>query len=280
MAPSGSTKSGNTKRISASKRWTFTLNNYDELQESMLKEELGSNGSYFYGHEVGENGTPHLQGFVILAKKGRPLEMFSNKRIHWEKMKASIENNLKYCSKGKNLVTNDDRWRPVKVIEPNRKWQTKLIKILNREPDDRKIIWIYDKKGNVGKTQFAKYMCVKNERCLYTSGKAADMKYAIYQMKVKPNIVIIDVPRSHIEYLSYNGIEQIKNGIFFNTKYESGMCVFNSPHMVIFANEKPEIEKLSLDRWELYEIRRGDLFPIKIGGRDPSPEPIYEIIEC
>jgi hypothetical protein len=84
------------------------------------------------------------------------------------------------------------------------------------------------------------------------------MKYGIVKYIEKhgfaPTSVIIDIPRSRLDYVSYTAIEEIKNGCFFSTKYESDMVVFNSPHIICFANAYPETSQMSADRWKIYEI--------------------------
>ena len=64
----------------------------------------------------------------------------------------------------------------------------------------------------------------------------------------------MDFTRDVEEYVSYQAIEAIKNGIFYNTKYESKMITYNSPHVIIFANFFPDITKLSSDRWVIREL--------------------------
>ena len=49
--------------------------------------------------------------------------------------------------------------------------------------------------------------------------------------------------------MSYIAIEGIKDGCFFSAKYEAGMCVYNPPHVMVFANKAPELTMLSSDRW-------------------------------
>uniref|UniRef100_UPI004049B2EE hypothetical protein n=7 Tax=Pseudomonadati TaxID=3379134 RepID=UPI004049B2EE len=63
-----------------------------------------------------------------------------------------------------------------------------------------------------------------------------------------------DIPRSQLDYLSYTGIEEVKNGCFFSSKYESEMVLYNSPHIIVFANEEPTYHKLSSDRWNVVDL--------------------------
>ena len=90
------------------------------------------------------------------------------------------------------------------------------------------------------------------------SGKATDMKYGIIKYKEKngvfPDIIIFDIPRSSQQFVSWAGIEEIKNGMFFSAKYESDMVVFDNPHVICFANEEPDYNKLSKDRWKVKKI--------------------------
>lgn len=55
-------------------------------------------------------------------------------------------------------------------------------------------------------------------------------------------------------YVSYEAIESVKDGIFFSGKYESGMTIFNQPHIICFANFAPDIGKMSSDRWKIFEL--------------------------
>lgn len=251
-------KEGNTSnsRIVPAKYWTFTLNNWSKeeletLETKFLEEKI----EYVIGKEEGESKTPHLQGFIKSPKKIRPIEKFKNNKIHWEKCKGSEIDNIKYCTKDNNFTTN------IRIIKDKIKmfgayeWQQKIINECDTEPDDRKINWIWEKNGNVGKTELAKHLALKyKNKVLYVNGKAADIKCAIAQMKVKPEIVIFGIPRVREGYVDYSALEEIKDGIFFSGKYESGMVLFPSPHVFILCNFPPDIDKLSKDRWNITNI--------------------------
>lgn len=124
-------------------------------------------------------------------------------------------------------------------------------------PSKRKIIWIWDKVGNTGKTTLAKHLCMYHG-AIYVSGKAADIKHAIISMAVKPKIVIIDCPRTSENYVSYAALESVQNGFFFSGKYEGGQCLFEIPHVIVFANFPPIRENLSADRWKVIQLDAPD----------------------
>lgn len=89
-------------RESAVKRWCFTLNNYSDAELEGLRNVFREASAFAcIGEEVGENGTPHLQGFVLLRDKAKlsdVREKFSN-RAHWEVARGSSKDNERYCSK-------------------------------------------------------------------------------------------------------------------------------------------------------------------------------------
>lgn len=67
-------------------------------------------------------------------------------------------------------------------------------------------------------------------------------------------MAIFDYTRSQEEYISYEALEAVKNGIFYNNKYESGMVVYNTPHVIVLSNFRPDLSKLSADRWRIKEV--------------------------
>jgi len=73
-------------------------------------------------------------------------------------------------------------------------------------------------------------------------------------MKRFPKVVIFDFPKSREFSISYDAIESIKNGFYFNGKYESKQVMGNCPHVICFANSPPCMEMLSKDRWKITEI--------------------------
>lgn len=90
------------------KRWCFTLNNYNDESVQLLKSKVTEDSCSFaiIGKEVGESGTPHLQGYIHLKKKQRfsAVKAFLPSGCHIEQAKGTDRQNEEYCSKDELLV--------------------------------------------------------------------------------------------------------------------------------------------------------------------------------
>lgn len=248
------------KQTIQSKYWLGTFNNYTEEECTVLVKELEQKCDKFVmQEEVGEGGTPHLQVKVCFTKKLRPVGAFTSKKIHWER--SSMWKGWEYCAKDNTHVGR--RWtkgvvipRKIEVDEPYG-WQLKVVDICKKEPERRVIYWFWSPKGGVGKTELCKYIKM-NFNALMVCGKASDMKCAIAlrqkNEKPFPDILLMNIPRS-IEHISYGGIEEIKDGIFFSGKYESDDIIMPTAHLIVFANQEPDYEKMSEDRWKVFDIQ-------------------------
>lgn len=90
-----------------SRSWCFTINNHLEKDKTLL-EKLECR-YIVVGEEMGESGTPHLQGFVTFNKPCRLAALKKiNNRAHWEPAK-SLEGGANYCMKDNIIIHRDDR---------------------------------------------------------------------------------------------------------------------------------------------------------------------------
>jgi hypothetical protein len=141
--------------------------------------------------------------------------------------------------------------RPKAVVEPLplRPWQQELYGKLILPPDDREIIFIVDEVGNQGKSWFARYFIQLHENAqIVVPGKKADMALIIDEsMKT----FFFDCPRSKQgDFIQYDFLEELKNGLIFSPKYESKLKYMQQkPHVVVLMNERPDMSKLSADRY-------------------------------
>lgn len=253
------TSPATSKQISPAKRWVFTWCNYPEEWFSYFEVQSSKFKKYIIGKEVGNvSETPHLQGYVEFKNKLRPKGLFPT-QIHWEKARKNSLVNFLYCSKEGDYITLGFPL-PLQVLSSDQlfDWQKSIVKLIKTTPDDRSIYWFWEHKGGIGKTALTKYLLFHFDG-LICSGKASDMKYMITKYHARkdeyPKLIIFDVPRCNLNYISFNGMEEIKNGCFASTKYESEMVLMNCPHVIVFANEPPDLSLMSQDRWRILELK-------------------------
>jgi len=84
------------------KHWCFTINNYTSEEKDELAALVPEHATYLiYGEEVGENGTPHLQGFVSFAVRlvASRVKQFIGRRAHIEIARGTPCQAINYCKK-------------------------------------------------------------------------------------------------------------------------------------------------------------------------------------
>lgn len=262
----GNTDLGNTitksARVVPGKRWCFTLNNYTDEEVETLETKFKENKiSYIFGKEIGESGTPHLQGYIESEIKIRPIEKIGIKRIHWEKSRGNKAQNILYTSKDSKISTNMPLKREDKYIlelteEDLKPWQTDILKIIDGEPDRRTIHWFYETKGGFGKSTFSKWVYMhRNDVSVITCTKTADIKTCAND-EIKT--YIFDIPRSveNTSFYPWTALEELKNGFVTDCKLkkEAKVTCCAPPHIIIFANFKPDTSLMSKDRWHIQNL--------------------------
>lgn len=297
----------------------FTYNNYTPLVETICRQSVGEVGIKYliFGREVGESGTPHLQGYMQVNhdKFDRLKRRFGNS-IHLEKQKGDSREAADYCKKEgdfeefgsyehiaspkkrqgerkdldsvkeaiakgakyddivdahfacaakygrfiKEQIQARDNGALVKSLKESfagavlRPWQTGLLGVLHDTVCPRKIHWMWESSGNVGKSWMTRYLLAMEDCTVLTEGKKTDMAYIFAKKPTK--IVVIDLCRTNTEFLNgiYSLAENLKNGYIVSSKYDSTGVVFEIPHVVIFANFEPDYTKWSADRYNVVEI--------------------------
>lgn len=247
------------------RNWMITCNNWTQETHETLCNLAGC--KYLFQHEIGKEGTPHIQG-VLMFKNARTWKQLRDKiGEYWFKPAENIHACKNYCSKVKTRVgdgyfTNIPEYQKKQIKDPLEgktlyPWQQECLNIVADDPKDRNITWFWEDTGCTGKTSVAKHLCIHNDDCILVGGKAADMKYAVMNMVNKskaPRVILMNITRTIEDYVSYEGIEAVKDGLFFSGKYESGMCMYDCPHVIIFANFEPKYSAMSPDRWDVHEI--------------------------
>lgn len=310
----------NDKRFRA---WSITWNN-PKISGKEFNKLLKNSGSaqHTFQLEKGKSGTPHFQCCVrfVNAKSFTAVKKLIPKANL--QPARDFKTLLVYCSKEdtreegpwlwgitedqlekyktevdkKNLAKNGDKIKLEKKLEriqantitELKEWQRELEIELEGEADDRKIVWVCGKTGGEGKTAFSRYLAQKYEGDLLylNSGKSADITFALSQIPAGAEVVIFNFTRTNEGKISYQAIEQIKDGIFFSPKYESKTVQTIFPHVVVFANFWPDTSALSMDRWDLRQIKNEKLKKLEIPTDevekeedDDTEEEIYKILK-
>ncbi len=254
----GNTNSKSLKQISPAIRWSFTVHNYTDDDWCSISSSIRAMCRFgIMAKETGKSGeTPHIQGYLEFKTKKRPKSLFENQTIHWEKSKGNKNHNIDYIEKEGGEI-----WRFPEVYKVELDlypWQEELVTILKTKPNDRTIHWIWEETGCAGKTTFQKWVFTHMKRVVVLSGKCEDMKNGIVQYQEKngclPEIVLVNIPRVNSNFVSIAGLEQIKDMFFYCGKYEGGMVCGPNPHVMVFANEPPDEDKMSADRWEVINL--------------------------
>lgn len=243
------------------RKWCFTLNNYTESEEQVLIHFVKTQKHYIIGREVGESGTPHLQGFFE-SKSAKAFSLLKSisPRAHWEKARGSVQQNKDYCGKEEIICTNIYSQNEIMLSKYDDiewyDWQCKVLDIIMDKPDSRNIHVFIDPEGNTGKSFLCKYIALRYN-CIIADGKKDNIfnqvKMAI-DNKEPTDIIILDIPRHNKDFVNYGCLEQLKNGLLYSGKYEGGKCIFENPHVIIFSNSDLEYDKMSKDRWRIYDI--------------------------
>lgn len=89
--------------MSRSRNWCFTINNYSPEDIEAVE---GLKARYtIYGKEIGESGTPHLQGYICFSN-GKTLKSIKKKlpRAHLEMRRGTHEQARDYCKKDGDFI--------------------------------------------------------------------------------------------------------------------------------------------------------------------------------
>jgi len=316
--------------------YVATLNNYTPEDVAWLRTVNAKLNYLIVGHEVGENGTPHLQIYFQLANQaklttikrwGGPWE-----RMHFEAARAQSDlyehelagdfhapysargysmkdgnffelgecrsmgkkgarsdlnavkeaiakgdtydticdehfNVASRCSKfikervqARESGQQQDSLRELYASAVMRPWQQLLLDVVEEEACPRKIHWLWERAGNVGKSWMANYLGAMKGATILSSGKKVDLAYIYAQKPTK--IVLFDLSRTneaseerkHLLDGIYSLAEDLKNGRVVSTKYESKTVFFPPPHVIFFANFEPDMSKWSADRYFITEL--------------------------
>jgi len=137
-------------------------------------------------------------------------------------------------------------------------WQQEMIDIVAGPPDDRSVVWVFNAKGNIGKSKLQKWMCWKMGAKRVPLGSATQIKHSIAGLKPR-KVYLCNLPRTCGDHESqrdlFSALEDIKDGWVESVMYGKDRALFmEPPHLWIFSNDVPDLRLASPDRWVVYNV--------------------------
>lgn len=222
--------------------------------------------------ESHQSGQLHIQAFVQTKDKKRPLTLAKGSNLHLSGVEisaASANGRLQleaYCMKPETRVHGP--WGYPVALYTGKDlytipwpWQLQLENLLQEEPDDRTIWWISDLIGATGKSKFVKKMSWLHDSCFLAYARTENLLYVVTQ-KIS-TAYLVDLTRAKPRDIAgddlYSALEQIKNGMVLSTKFIPKTVYFDPPHVIVFANQPPKVDRMSQDRWKVIRMDQKNL---------------------
>lgn len=278
--PSPSEKKGQTSLVW---HWCFTIMPHPTTMAEMktlmplLKSFCTTQAKkwVFQLEKGAQTGKLHFQGYLNLKKKSRKSPLLSAISNHLDLSVRAVTVSpssavgraalCEYAMKPETRVDGPWADRPIylgqDLFKTPRPWQKEVITMLcnGASPHPRKIYWYYDPVGSAGKSMLSKYLYFHHKILTLGYSDAGNLLNLVFKNQGLP-AYLFDLSRTKGGKTSmsdiYQALESIKNGFFINTKYETGVACFLTPHVVVFSNELPKMDALSSDRWVIRHLSK------------------------
>lgn len=104
------------------KHWCFTINNHTKADGRLIDENLGRFTYLVCGSEVGDNGTPHIQGYVVFKNRVRKTavkKIFPRAHLEAKSVHSTYQECIDYCTKDGDFTEHGIA--PITTSERNKK---------------------------------------------------------------------------------------------------------------------------------------------------------------
>lgn len=275
--------------ILKSKRWLFTsphrdLYPYELEQIQQWRDQIGQENTNVYDlclgtegageYDVFGNSKLHYHLFVRFTREYAFSGTETSPLPGWDMAPVSEMDEatvVDYCAKCGNYW-----WVRESIPEPYndpdpvwRPWQQRVIDALNVP---RQIICVVDERGNTGKTFLAMWHRWHHRgEILPLMRNYQDIMRATYQLVENRDslpVLFIDLPRAQTKKTlqhMFAAIETIKNGICYDDRYQLRQRLFAPPKVVVFTNEFPDMNLLSVDRWLFIDTCQTSILCDRVG---------------
>lgn len=271
----------------AAKTWIFRHSNYTSADEKFFKD---LEKTYMcYGKEIGEQGTPHLQGTITFTRAYRlPQLVKMSKDTHWEVSKTTDSQN--YCMKDKDYIIQDNRKQGcrsdltqaieiareggIKAVAKNcpaeyvkfRQGLESLIQLEQKERNFKpKVIWIYGSTG-LGKTKTIHDVFGYSSNDIWISPKNLNTWFAYENQPV----TVLDEFRDDV--CPFHELLKILDRYPLIVKVNYGHRIFNSRFIFITSPFHPTKIYDTHEQDDQLLRRIDKIFNLKVGDKETLRE--------
>lgn len=275
------------------RRWVFTWNadsngnlpSAKNLKSFLQQDDLFSHGVFQLEKGV-ETQRNHFQGrFELRRQQTRPQVLTRFEKVfnvlNLTVQKEECYDSTMYCTKLDTRIDGPHWFGPDSYLMENevpkplpyRQWQSELESLMldsdNETRDelrDRKVVVVYDNKGNNGKSSWMRNIRLRRRDLVIrklTPERPDRLRASVYKMtrKQTPDLLFVDLPRTLGKDTDLKGffeaLEEIKNGWVIDTMYGNyNEAIFTPPMVVIMTNIHPKkfIDLMSIDRWIIFSL--------------------------
>lgn len=259
------------------RRWAFTLKKQDVTPDAIqnLLREAGAK-RWAFQEEKAVGGYEHYQGRVSFKAAKRINELkLGGLPWHWS-IESSEDASTFYALKEETRVSGPYTDKIANAVPPYiprkfrggedtlKPWQRWVLNRV-RQQDDRKILFLVDTTGGVGKSFLGAWIALRvpgGSRFPSSLSSTEDfLQAAMAKLGATPDrehICVLDVPRSIIGDPAWfkfcSALEELKNGQLFDKRYSWKETWIESPKVLVFSNRYPPRACLSADRFDIVDI--------------------------
>lgn len=140
-----------------------------------------------------------------------------------------------------------------------RPWQAQ-VKTLALSQNDRHILWVFDYTGNAGKSTLTQYLRLK---CGFQKLSPTSSHHICGMLNSSASGYVFDLTRAALTTLKnrmqdfFELVEEIKGKYVTSGKYSGSEKDLKSHIVVVFANQLPNLDFMSADRWIFFHPQLG-----------------------
>lgn len=236
--------------------WMMTIERHPEresIEEVKILQWIIKNDihDWIVAKETGTFGYHHWQIRMRTQYNFKQMKAFFPK-AHIEE--ASENDN--YERKSGNYIASTDTVETLRARYGSLRDNQSTIMENIKTQNDRQIDVVWDEKGGSGKTFLARALYQRSEG-FFVPPTLSDGKQIIQFVasgyRGEP-IIFIDIARStRWNNGLYVALETLKDGLIYDARYHTTTRDIHGVKVLVTCNTKPNLSKLSKDRWRLYD---------------------------